>query len=74
MPISRREALRELSALFAIPLLRCPDRVATDPLVGTIAEYQAGRARGEWTALEATKTALDRCSAWSAALNAVDEI
>jgi aspartyl-tRNA(Asn)/glutamyl-tRNA(Gln) amidotransferase subunit A len=70
MPISRREALRELSALFAIPLLRWPDRVATDPLVGTIAEYQAGRARGEWTALEATKTALNRCSAWNAALNA----
>jgi len=30
MPISRREALRELSALFAIPLIRWPERLA-DP-------------------------------------------
>ena len=35
--ISRREALRDLGALFAIPLIRWPDRL-TDPLAGTIIE------------------------------------
>jgi len=73
MAISRREALRELGALFAIPLLRWPDRLA-DPLSGTIAEYQAGRARGDWTALEVTKAALDRASSIGKALRAIDEL
>jgi aspartyl-tRNA(Asn)/glutamyl-tRNA(Gln) amidotransferase subunit A len=73
MSISRREALLELAALFAIPLIRWPERLA-DPLAGTIAEYQAGRARGDWTALEITKQALDRCHAWNATLHAIDEL
>ncbi|MFL5481871.1 MAG: amidase [Gemmatimonadaceae bacterium] len=73
MGISRREALRELGALFAIPLLRWPETV-TDPLAGTIAEYQAGRVRGDWTALEVTKAALDRASAVGRALHAIDEL
>ena len=71
--ISRREALRELSALLAIPLIRWPDRLA-DPLAGTIAEYQAGRLRGDWTALQVTKDALDRAQAWNATLHAVDQL
>jgi Asp-tRNA(Asn)/Glu-tRNA(Gln) amidotransferase A subunit family amidase len=71
MPISRREALRELSALFAVPFIQWPERVA-DPLAGTIVEYQAGRARGDWTAVQVTKEALDRCGAWDGALHAVD--
>src|SRR4051812_39768198 len=69
--ISRRDALREMSALFAVPFLGWPDRVA-DPLAGTIAEYQAGRARGEWTAAEVTRQALDRVAAWNHTLHAVD--
>jgi Asp-tRNA(Asn)/Glu-tRNA(Gln) amidotransferase A subunit family amidase len=69
--ISRREALAELGALFAIPFIRWPDRL-TDPLTGTIAEYQAGRARGDWTAAEVTKEALDRINAWNGTLHAVD--
>jgi len=73
MAISRREALRELGALFAIPLLRWPERFA-DPLAGTIAEYQAGRVRGDWTALEVTNAALDRASAVGRALHAIDEL
>ncbi len=73
MAISRREALRELGALFAIPLLRWPDRTA-DPLTGTIAEYQAGRVRGDWTALEVTKAALDRAASVGKALHAIDEL
>lgn len=69
--ISRREALRELSALFAIPFIRWPDRLA-DPLAGTIVEYQAGRARGDWTAAQVTKEALDRAHAWNGTLHAID--
>ena len=71
MSPTRREALRELSALLAIPLVRWPERVA-DPLAGTIVEYQAGRARGDWTAAQVTKDALDRCNTWGAALHAID--
>ncbi|MGH7604357.1 MAG: amidase [Gemmatimonadaceae bacterium] len=73
MPITRREALRELSALFALPFIRWPDRLA-DPLAGTIAEYQAGRARGDWSAAQVTKEALDRCNAWNSKLHNVDEL
>jgi Asp-tRNA(Asn)/Glu-tRNA(Gln) amidotransferase A subunit family amidase len=69
--ISRREALRELSALFAIPFIRWPERLS-DPLAGTIAEYQAGRARGGWSAAEVTKAALDRAHAWNGTLHAID--
>ncbi|MEP6729931.1 MAG: amidase [bacterium] len=71
MSISRREALRELSALFAIPFIRWPERLA-DPLAGTIAEYQAGRARRDWTAAAVTKEALDRGRAWNVTLHAID--
>jgi aspartyl-tRNA(Asn)/glutamyl-tRNA(Gln) amidotransferase subunit A len=69
--ISRREALRELSALFAIPFIGWPERLS-DPLAGTIAEYQAGRARGDWSAAEVTKAALDRAHAWNGTLHAID--
>lgn len=71
--ISRREALRELSALFAIPLIRWPERLA-DPLAGTIAEYQAGRARRDWTAVEVTRRALESARTWGATLRAIDEL
>jgi aspartyl-tRNA(Asn)/glutamyl-tRNA(Gln) amidotransferase subunit A len=73
MTLSRREAIRELSALLAVPLVRWPLRIA-DPLAGTIVEYQAGRVRRDWTAAEVTKQALDRCSAWNATLHAIDEL
>jgi Asp-tRNA(Asn)/Glu-tRNA(Gln) amidotransferase A subunit family amidase len=69
--ISRREALRELGALFAIPLIGWPERLI-DPLAGTIIEYQAGRARGDWSAVQVTKDALDRIKAWNHTLHAVD--
>ena len=71
MPITRREALRDLSALFAVPFVRWPERLA-DPLAGTIVEYQAGRARGDWTAAQVTKQALDRSHAWNGTLHAID--
>jgi aspartyl-tRNA(Asn)/glutamyl-tRNA(Gln) amidotransferase subunit A len=44
----------------------------TDPLAGTIADYQAGRRRGEWSALEVTKAALERCRADGARWRAID--
>ncbi|MES2177557.1 MAG: amidase [Gemmatimonadota bacterium] len=71
MAISRREALRHLSALFAVPFVRWPARLA-DPLAGTIVEYQAGRARGDWTAVDVTKQALGRVTALNGTLHAVD--
>jgi Asp-tRNA(Asn)/Glu-tRNA(Gln) amidotransferase A subunit family amidase len=73
MSPSRRDALRDLSALFAIPFVRWPERLA-DPLAGTIVEYQAGRVRGDWTATEVTKRALDRATAWNGTLHAVDRL
>lgn len=69
--LSRREALRGLGALFAIPFIRWPRR-SNDPLSGTIIEYQAGRARGDWTAALVTKEALDRSHAWNSTLRAID--
>ncbi len=71
MSISRREALRELSALFAIPFIEWPALLA-DPLAGTIAEYQGGRARREWTAAQITRQALDRAHASDGTLHAID--
>src|SRR5256714_2391952 len=71
--ISRREALCELGALFAVPFLRWPERLS-DPLAGTIIEYQAGRARGDWTATQVTQHALDRAHAWNGALHGIDQL
>src|SRR5215472_14622949 len=73
MSPTRREALVELSALLAIPLVRWPARLA-DPLAGTIADYQAGRARRDWSAAEVTKQALDRANASNGWLHAIDEL
>lgn len=73
MAITRREALRELSALLALPLVRWPARIA-DPLSGSIVDYQAGRLRRDWSAVEVTTRALDRASTWNRALHAIDEL
>ena len=62
MSISRRDAVARLAALTAaLPLARRAGFTAADPLDGTIADYQAGRRRGAWTAAEVTARALDRC-------------
>src|SRR3954469_6398472 len=71
MALSRREALQRLSALLAVPLIRWPDALS-DPLAGTIAEYQAGRARGDWSAAEVVREALHRANAWNGTLHAID--
>ena len=71
MPLSRREALEALSALFAVPFLRWPQMPA-DPLAGTILDFQAGRARGEWTAAQVTELAIERSYAWNRRLHCTD--
>ena len=60
MSPTRREALVQLAALAMLPRL---DRqsVSSNPLDGTIADYQAGRRRGRWSAAEVTAAALARC-------------
>ena len=73
MFVTRREALRRLSAVFALPLVRWPAR-ADDPLAGTIVEYQAGRERRDWSAAQVTERALERCQAWNGTLHAIDQL
>ena len=76
MSPTRRQALAQLAALTALPLTRWPfvTSGATDPLDGTIAEYQAGRRRGDWTAVEVTTRALDRCHTDGARWHAIDAL
>ncbi|CAN5271621.1 amidase [soil metagenome] len=71
--LTRREALVRLSALIAVPLIRWPRRLA-DPLAGTIVDYQAGRIRRDWTAVEVTQRALDRASALNGSLHLIDQL
>jgi Asp-tRNA(Asn)/Glu-tRNA(Gln) amidotransferase A subunit family amidase len=73
MSPSRREALAQLAALVALPLpLQSLGFAAPDPLEGTIADYQAGRRRGQWTAAEVTARALERCQSDGKAWRAID--
>ena len=72
MSPTRREALRQLSAVLALPLVRWP-RPADDPLSGTIAQYQAGRLRGDYSAAEVTTRALERARGANEWLRAVDQ-
>jgi Asp-tRNA(Asn)/Glu-tRNA(Gln) amidotransferase A subunit family amidase len=72
MSPTRREALAQLAALVALPLPA--DALAADPLDGTVADYQAGRRRGAWTAAEVTARALERCRGEGRALRAIDSL
>ena len=73
MSPTRREVLAQLAALAVLPL---PTRVRhdDDPLDGTIADYQAGRRRGAWTAAEVTARALERCRADGMRWRAIDAL
>ena len=73
MSPTRREALAQFSALLAMPLVGWPVR-ADDPLAGTIAQFQAGRLRGDFSAAEVTTEALKRCRASNDALRAIDQL
>ena len=73
MSPTRREVLAQLAALVALPLpLSRVNLLADDPLGGTIADYQAGRRRGDFTAYEVTVRALERCRAEGMAWRAID--
>jgi len=63
--------LTQLAALAGLPLA-VRVRTDQDPLDGTIAEYQAGRRRGAWTAAQVTERALDRCRSDGARWRAID--
>jgi aspartyl-tRNA(Asn)/glutamyl-tRNA(Gln) amidotransferase subunit A len=71
MSPTRREVLAQLAALIVLPLPAAarPDQ---DPLEGTIADYQAGRRRGDWTAAGVTARALERCRTEGARWRAID--
>ena len=70
-PRSDHSARRARRAAVAPPsALRTP----TDPLDGTIADYQAGRRRGDWTAAEVTARALDRCRTEGMRWRAIDAL
>ncbi|NJD10013.1 MAG: hypothetical protein FIB01_06040, partial [Gemmatimonadetes bacterium] len=73
MSPSRREVLIQLAALAALP--RAGRRaIAADPLDGTIAEYQAGRRQGQWSAAEITAAALERCRTDGTGWRAIDAL
>lgn len=78
MSPTRREAIAQLAALAAVtalPLSACASAASPpDPLDGTIADYQAGRRRGEWSAEEVAKLALERCRTDGKALRAIDAL
>ncbi|NUP71503.1 MAG: amidase [Gemmatimonadaceae bacterium] len=72
---TRREALAQLAALVALPFPRWAAlSLADDPLVGTVAEYQAGFRRRKWTAVEVTTRALDRCRTEGMRWRAIDAL
>ncbi|HEX7940079.1 MAG TPA: amidase [Gemmatimonadaceae bacterium] len=74
--ITRRQAVQQLAqfaSLAALPLPRWPI-VVGDPLAGTIADYQAGRRRRDWTASDVTARALERCRTLGAQLHAIDAL
>jgi aspartyl-tRNA(Asn)/glutamyl-tRNA(Gln) amidotransferase subunit A len=77
MALTRREALTRLAALVALPSVSWESVGAVrlaDPLGGTIAEYQAGRRRGLWTAAEVTAQAFGRCRTQGVKLRAIDSL
>jgi Asp-tRNA(Asn)/Glu-tRNA(Gln) amidotransferase A subunit family amidase len=71
MSPTRREALAQIAALVALPLPTWTP-IAVDPLDGTVADYQAGRRRKEWTAVDVTTRALERCRASGVKWRAID--
>ena len=75
MSPTRREAIAQLAALVALPLPRwAAFALAADPLDGTIANYQAGRRRGAWSAGEVTAHALERCRTDGVKWRAIDAL
>jgi Asp-tRNA(Asn)/Glu-tRNA(Gln) amidotransferase A subunit family amidase len=71
MSPTRREALAQLAALVALPVPRW-ELFVREPLDGSIADYQEGRRRKQWSAEEVTAHALERCDAYGRAWRAID--
>ena len=75
MTMTRRNAITQLAGLVAISALprgASAGASAAEPLAGTIADYLAGLDAGEWTAVEITARALERCRKDGAAWRAID--
>jgi aspartyl-tRNA(Asn)/glutamyl-tRNA(Gln) amidotransferase subunit A len=70
---TRREVLAQLAALAVLPHLDW-EPLAADPLDGTIAAFQVGRARRKWTSLEVTQRALERCNSDGRTWRAIDAL
>lgn len=65
MSPSRRDALAQLAVLLGLPawaIQAAESTIADEPLDGTIAGYQLGRARGVWSAEQVVRAALDRAT------------
>jgi Asp-tRNA(Asn)/Glu-tRNA(Gln) amidotransferase A subunit family amidase len=73
MSPTRREALAQLAALVALPL-PVWSSAASDPLDGTIADYQEGRRRGKWSAADVTAHAIERCRTDGMKWRAIDAL
>jgi Asp-tRNA(Asn)/Glu-tRNA(Gln) amidotransferase A subunit family amidase len=73
---SRREVLAQLAALVAATRLPGLGRscTASDPLDGTVADYQAGLRTHRWTVSETVSHAFDRCHGDGAAWHAIDAL
>jgi Asp-tRNA(Asn)/Glu-tRNA(Gln) amidotransferase A subunit family amidase len=77
MSCSRREALAALGALLAAPsmstaLAHAQETQAADVLLGSAATFQAARLRGEVSAEQVLRMALDRCKGLGASWRAID--
>lgn len=72
MPYTRRQALARLAALVTVS--RWSPHIVADPLDGTIAEYQAGRRKNQWSAAEVTAHALARCHELGGRWRAIDAL
>jgi len=75
MSPTRREALAQLAALVALPAALSDRRAApSDPLAGSIAEYQRGRSLRTWTVEEVVSRALERSRTEGMRLRAIDAL
>ncbi|WP_291158310.1 amidase [Gemmatimonas sp. UBA7669] len=77
MSCSRREALAALGALLATPslsaaLAHAEDTQPADMLLATSPAFQAARIRGELTAEQVVRRALDRCNTLGTSWRAID--
>ncbi len=74
--LTRREVLAQLASLAATAAIpgRGWNLADADPLNGTIADYQAGLRGGEWSAVQVTTDALERCRAEGLRWHAIDEL